>query len=562
MNEVITLVYAITDNPLILFLLLFFLGVLNVLIPPIPLETLAVLGGYLSGTGHGNSILIWLASMSGMSAGNLLFYGWVRHNGQSLLHWSFIKKQITSEYLEKTQSWFHRYGIWTIYVGRFIPWMSFAIIFCCGILKISRWKVYPAIFISNLAFFGALVMVGRYVGEQWPVFMRIWGKVASWAGIIVVLTGIAGVVFYRFWHKKGIQLPPKIQKLYPVLQALLAAVLFGAGAPLAKLLLGNIEPVPLAAFLYLGSGLGLLLFWSLQGKGQRRNSGEAQLDKSDLPWLAGAILAGGVAAPIVLMFSLRDTPAATASLLLNFEMVATTLIAALVFKEAIGRRVWWAIAAITVAGIILSWNGGSEWGFSLGALGVISACILWGMDNNFTRNISAKNPLVITIIKGLAAGAVSLMLACLFNNKIPGFGNALKAMLLGSISYGASVALFIFALRHLGSARTSAFFGTAPFMGAIFSVLIFREVPSINLILVAPIMVFGVVWLLCEVHAHKHTHPAIQHNHNHRHDDGHHFHQHGVGEVRAEGSHSHNHSHPEMEHTHAHAPDINHRHRH
>jgi membrane protein DedA with SNARE-associated domain len=210
MNEVIILVYAIADNPLMLFLLVFFIGVLNVFIPPVPLEALAVLGGYLSGTGHGNSVLIWFAAALGMSTGNLLFYVWVRHNGESLLRWRIIKRQITPEYLVKARVWFQRYGVWTIYVGRVIPGMSFAVVFCCGILKIRRWKVYPAICISNLIFLGILVIIGRYAGEQWQIFMRIWEKATSWAGIIVVLIGITVFFIYRFWYKKRIPSPPRV----------------------------------------------------------------------------------------------------------------------------------------------------------------------------------------------------------------------------------------------------------------------------------------------------------------------------------------------------------------
>jgi len=166
-----------------------------------------------------------------------------------------------------------------------------------------------------------------------------------------------------------------------MIQALLAAVLFGASAPVAKLLLGMIEPIPLAGFLYLGSGIGLLLFKGIQHLGSRSVKVEAGISKTDIPWLTGAVLAGGVAAPIVLMFSLRTTPAATASLLLNFEGVATALIAALVFKEAIGGRIWWAVTCITVASILLSLNLSGEWGISLAALGVLCTCALWGLDS-------------------------------------------------------------------------------------------------------------------------------------------------------------------------------------
>ncbi len=176
---------------------------------------------------------------------------------------------------------------------------------------------------------------------------------------------------------------------YAMIQALAGAALFGASAPLAKILLGQVDPIPMAALLYLGAGLGVVLF-----KGAQRLTGQAQaeapLRRADLPWLMGAILAGGVVAPIVLMFSLQRTPAATASLLLNFEGVATALLAALVFREAMGPRVWWAVTAVTTASILLSWDANGSWGVSLGTLGVLAACTLWGVDDNLTRNICGR----------------------------------------------------------------------------------------------------------------------------------------------------------------------------
>lgn len=204
-------------------------------------------------------------------------------------------------------------------------------------------------------------------------------------------------------------------------QAITAALLFGTSAPIAKLLLGDIQPVPLAAFLYLGSGIGLLVFWLLQRFKKNYIKVEASIKKEDIKWLLGAVLTGGVIAPIVLMFSLKNTPASTASLLLNFEGVSTTLIAVLAFKEAIGKRIWLATVSITIASILLSWNFNGEWGFSIGALGVLMACIMWGLDNNFTRNISTKDPLITVIIKGVGAGSVSLVIAMILHNTLPSF---------------------------------------------------------------------------------------------------------------------------------------------
>lgn len=246
--------------------------------------------------------------------------------------------------------------------------------------------------------------------------------------------------------------------IYPMIQAVLAALLFSASAPISKLLLGDIEPIPMAAFLYLGSGFGLLFYRFVQGLNNNSARVEAGINKNDIKWLIGATLAGGVLAPIVLMFGLKATPAATASLLLNFEGVSTTLIAALAFYEAIGRRVWAAVLCITAASVLLSWDINGQWGISIGALGILTACTLWGIDNNFTRNISAKDPLIIVTVKGICAGTFSLVLAFTLNNPFPNLRITLGAMLLGSFSYGLSIVLFILAMRSLGAARTSAFF--------------------------------------------------------------------------------------------------------
>ncbi|MCB8926525.1 MAG: DMT family transporter [Ardenticatenaceae bacterium] len=350
------------------------------------------------------------------------------------------------------------------------------------------------------------------------------------------------------------------QNLTPFLQAFAAAALFGVNAPLSKLFLGEVEPIVLAAFLYLGSGLGLLLLKGGQRVWGTAVASETPIGKEDIPWLAGAILAGGIAAPIVLLFSLRETAAATASLLLNFEGVATTLIAALAFKEAITRRAWFAILAITGATILLSYAPGSNWGFSLGALGILLACILWGIDNNFTRNISAKDPLAIVIVKGLVAGLFSLLLATLLGNSWPRWSTILGALLLGSLSYGLSITLFIRAMRHLGAARTSALFSTAPVAGVILSLLLFSETPGFLFLLALPLMVVGAIYLVNEDHTHYHVHEAVFHDHWHSHDDAHHTHTHDGAE--ANSAHAHPHDHEETSHEHHHLPDITHRHTH
>lgn len=350
-----------------------------------------------------------------------------------------------------------------------------------------------------------------------------------------------------------------LKNLYPKLQALLAAVLFGVSAPLSKLLLNDIEPVLLAALLYLGCGFGLFFAGMIKKKIVKQSEKEASLVKKDVPWLAGAVLAGGVAAPIILMISLKNTPAATASLLLNFEAVATSIIAAAAFKEALGKRVWAAVALITLASIALTWDASGSWGFSAGAAGVMLACFFWGIDNNFTRNISAKNPLIIVTVKGIVAGTVSLVIALSAGDRIPGPGIAAAALVLGFFSYGTSIVLFILSMRSLGAARASAFFGSAPFVGAVVSLILFMEWPGINFIISIPIMIAGAFLILREKHSHAHRHEGIVHEHRHSHDDGHHTHIHEGGQ---NGEHSHLHVHEEIVHTHPHTPDTFHRHTH
>ena len=342
---------------------------------------------------------------------------------------------------------------------------------------------------------------------------------------------------------------------YPIILALLAAFLFGASAPIAKLLLGEVEPAMLAAFLYLGCGFGLFFVRLFQPSKGR----EAGIQKPDVKWLLGATLAGGVAAPIILLFSLRGTPAATASLLLNFEGVATTIIATIAFRESVGKKAWLAIFLITLASILLTVNSNMLWGVSIGALGIISACFLWGFDNNFTRNISSKDPISIVMMKGFAAGTISLLIAILAGNSFPSLGIVAGSMLLGCLCYGLSITLFILVMRGIGAARTSALFGSAPFAGALFSFVIFAEGISVMFLLSIILMAIGTMFLFGENHDHSHIHEAVNHEHSHSHEDGHHEHEHDHEGIKTQ---SHAHFHPFCEHSHRHLPDIHHRHAH
>jgi len=336
-----------------------------------------------------------------------------------------------------------------------------------------------------------------------------------------------------------------------VIQALLAALFFGASAPISKLLLGDVSPVLMAAFLYLGSGTGISpikLYQRLTS-----NQKEAGIKSPDVMWLAGAIISGGILAPIILMISLKNTPASTASLLLNFEGVGTTLIALFFFRESISRRALAAIFAITLASIFLSTNFQGGFSFSLGALGILLACFLWGVDNNFTRNISAKDPLTIVAWKGLVAGTFSLILGLFLGQQVPALTTIFSILLLGFVSYGLSTMLFIYSMRGLGAARTSALYGTAPLAGVFLSILIFKDPITFLFGIATVLMVAGALMLANEEHAHFHIHMPVVHEHRHTHEE---FHAHDEDEI----VHSHEHEHSRTEHEHGHMPDIHHRH--
>lgn len=346
----------------------------------------------------------------------------------------------------------------------------------------------------------------------------------------------------------------KTNNLPYILQALTAAIFFGSSAPIAKLLLGDISPIFLAGFLYLGSGSGVALVRVLNQAQVKEK--EAGIKSDDVKWLAAAIISGGIIAPIILLISLQNTSGSTASLLLNFEGVGTTLIAFLFFKEAISRRAWFAILGITLAGIFISTNFEQGFNFSLGALGIVLACFLWGLDNNFTRNISGKDPLAIVAWKGLVAGTFSFLLAWVLGDTVPSIKTILWTLLLGFVCYGLSTILFIRSMRGLGAARTSALYGTAPLAGVLLSIFIFAEFPSVFFIIATILMIVGALLLIHENHEHSHVHTAILHDHSHSHDDAMHRHD------DTKGIHSHEHEHLAEEHEHDHTPDIHHRHEH
>jgi drug/metabolite transporter (DMT)-like permease len=342
--------------------------------------------------------------------------------------------------------------------------------------------------------------------------------------------------------------------------AVVAAVLFGASTPFSKLLLGKVDPVLLAGLLYLGSGSGLAVWQWIRRGSERTKSREASLKVADLPWLAGAILSGGIVGPVLLMVGLSVTPASSASLLLNLEGVLTAVLAWFVFKENFDRRIALGMGAITLGSLLLSWGGRPELRVPLGALAITGACLAWAIDNNLTRRVSAGDPVQIASAKGLIAGTFNFIIAVAGGAKMPHVAAITGAGVVGLVGYGISLTLFVLALRHIGTARTGAYFSVAPFVGAVISILVLGDAVTLYFLAAAGLMGLG-VWLhLTELHRHGHRHTEVAHEHAHIHDE-HHQHEHEVPAL-AGVSHSHGHRHAEMFHTHPHYPDIHHRHEH
>ncbi len=341
-----------------------------------------------------------------------------------------------------------------------------------------------------------------------------------------------------------------------VLPALGAALLFGAGTPLAKELLRAVSPWLLAGLLYLGSGIGLSLFRRIARRPPVR------LSPAEAGWFAAAVVSGGVIGPVLLMAGLAAMPAAPASLLLNAESVFTALLAWFVFRENVDRRIALGMVAIVAGAVVLSWPGqgtlhavGAAWP----ALAVVGACLAWAIDNNLTRKVALADPTWVAAVKGLVAGSVNLALGLAAGGSLPHLPALLGALVVGLLAYGVSLSLFVVALRDLGSARTGAYFSVAPFFGAALAVVL-GDRPTPALLAAAVLMALG-VWLhLTERHEHVHTHEALEHEHEHVH-DAHHHHAHDAP-VEPGTRHSHRHRHAPLTHRHAHVPDMHHRHSH
>jgi drug/metabolite transporter (DMT)-like permease len=346
--------------------------------------------------------------------------------------------------------------------------------------------------------------------------------------------------------------------------AVMSALLFGASTPLAKLLIGDgIRPEMLAGLFYLGAGIGLGAVQGIRRLLGQPNR-EAPLRRADLPRLTVAILLGGTLAPVLLLLGVARTSAAVAALLLNLEGVATMAIAWLVFRENVDKRLLLGALAISAGAVLLSigggWGDGALRGTALGSLLIAAACLAWGIDNNVTRGLSGADPAQITMLKGLVAGSINVALALINGARLPGPALMLMAALVGFFGYGISLTLFVRALRYLGAARTSAYFSTAPFLGALLALALFAGTLTTTLLIAGALMAWGVYLHLTESHSHEHIHGEMEHEHSHTHDEHHqHFHDAGVSPGEP---HAHSHRHARLVHKHPHYPDLHHHHSH
>ncbi len=339
---------------------------------------------------------------------------------------------------------------------------------------------------------------------------------------------------------------------------LLAAALFGISAPVAKRLLTDISPVVLAGLLYLGAAAGLWTYSLL-----RPSKIEAPLQWSDRLPVLGVVLLGGVAGPILMLFGLQRVTGLTGSLLLNLEAPFTVVVAALVFREHVGRYAIAAVILIVGGAAVLRVEPGQFAADPIGIALLGAACLAWALDNNLTQRLSLRDPLAIVRVKTLAAGTINLLLGLLVaREKLPALTWCAAAMTLGVCSYGVSVVLDAYALRLVGAAREAAYFASAPFMGALASIAIFRTSISGYAIAAMAVMATGVALLLREKHGHEHDHNSMSHEHMHTHDE-HHQHSHTDEVAAVPGQpHSHDHEHEPLRHDHRHAPDVHHRHKH
>ncbi len=342
--------------------------------------------------------------------------------------------------------------------------------------------------------------------------------------------------------------------MHALLLALLAAFLFGAATPASKALLTTLEPFQLAGLLYLGAGLGMAPLVRREG----RNGPGLALLGSNRWRLAGAVLFGGVLGPVLLLAGLQWSLAGSVSLLLNLEGVATAVLGVMIFREHLGAIGWCGVAGVLAASVLVV--GGGGWPGMVGALFAAGACLCWAIDNHLTALIDGISAERSTLVKGLVASGVNFALGSAMSPWTASLEVVAVALVVGALSYGASIALYIRSAQALGATRAQAVFATAPFVGAGLSFVFLHEPLGIAHALSAFLLIPSIAALFWSRHVHLHAHPALEHVHSHRHDDGHHLHTHD--DTRADLRHSHPHRHDDLIHAHPHWPDVHHRHGH
>ena len=344
----------------------------------------------------------------------------------------------------------------------------------------------------------------------------------------------------------------KIATIY----AVLAAALYAINVPLSKLLLQHAEPTMMAAFLYLGAGSGLFLYGLIK-KFTGKEMGCEPLTRKELPYTIAMVVLD-IAAPILLMLGINATTSANVSLLNNFEIVATSIIALVIFKEVISKKLWLAIALVTVASAILSFEGMGSFVFNSGSLFVLGACLCWGFENNCTKMISNKSSVEIVVIKGTFSGLGSLVVAFLLGEQIPDVKWLLCILLLGFVAYGLSIHFYIMAQKDLGAAKTSAYYSIAPFLGVMFSMVLLREKPEIQFYIALVIMLVSTYFMVKDTIELQHTHEH-EHIHTHEHSHGNKVHTHSHSHIHSHlhvhdgDSENHKHKHTLNEHNHSHS---------
>ena len=337
--------------------------------------------------------------------------------------------------------------------------------------------------------------------------------------------------------------------------AIIAAALYAINVPFSKILLDHVKPTMMAAFLYLGAGLGMLVY-SLVSKSAGKTAASEPLTKKELPYTVAMVVLD-IIAPILLMFGIRSSNAANVSLINNFEIVATSLIALLVFKEIISRKLWLAIVLVTVASIILSFEGTGSFEFNIGSLFVFGACLCWGIENNCTRMISNKSSTEIVVIKGIFSGLGSLLVGLVIGESMPSLTWTICVLLLGFVAYGLSIYFYVMAQKDLGAAKTSAYYSVAPFLGVAFGMIILGERPATQFYIALIVMIVSTYFMIKDTielqHTHEHTHT---HNHEHSHGDTTHSHEHTHTHthihIHGEDAADHDHNHQKMSHEYLH----------